>query len=172
MTEQLSVLFVCTGNVCRSPYAERRAASVSGIHRFASAGTHALVGSLMDAHMAQEARLRGAVPDGFVAKQLTAELAGSADLILTAEVGQRRWVLGDWPRLTRRIFTIGQFAALVDQGLEGLTPREVIHDAARRRTAALQELDVPDPYRKGPEAARECADLLDDHLTRIFSRLG
>ena len=172
MNPVLGVLFVCTGNVCRSPYAERRAASLSRRHRFASAGTHALAGAPMDAHMAHEARVRGAHTDGFWSKQLTQYLADAADLILTAEAQQRRWILADWPRLSRRILTVGQFAALLPGEPTGWSPWEVVADVIERRGTSSSALDVPDPYRKGPEAARACADLLDGHLTRIFAHLG
>ncbi|MDO5682938.1 MAG: protein tyrosine phosphatase [Propionibacteriaceae bacterium] len=172
MSDQLSIVFVCTGNICRSPYAERRAASLSRIHRFASAGTRAVVGSPMDAFMAAEARERGADPRGFSSKQVSWDLLDAADLILTAESGQRSWLLSDWPRLRSRLLTVGHFASMLPEAPSGLDPRAVIQQVVGRREQVSAALDVPDPYLKGREAAHACADLLDELLGKIFLHLG
>ena len=51
--EPFSILVVCTGNVCRSPAAERLLASKLGSTvQVASAGTHALVGQPISEPMA------------------------------------------------------------------------------------------------------------------------
>ena len=91
-----SVLFVCTGNVCRSPVAElvtrRLLADNFGPEeatRFAvsSAGTHAAVGEPMDPLSRAELADMGVDGDevsGFRSCPVTANVIQAADLILTA----------------------------------------------------------------------------------------
>ena len=59
----MSVLFVCTANICRSAFAERWAGHLLGGDTsvgVASAGTHGYVDAPMDPPMAEELQARGA----------------------------------------------------------------------------------------------------------------
>ena len=67
------VVFVCTGNICRSPLAERLAAHLDPHTSFASAGTHAMVGSDMDAGMAAELSRLGGDPSDFSPRLIDAQ---------------------------------------------------------------------------------------------------
>src|SRR4051812_14826139 len=91
-----SVLFVCTGNICRSPIAERLFLSrVRGGAPIvaSSAGTRALVGEPMDAPSAEALRGLGGNPVGHVGRRLRAGEAAAADLILVAEANHRSAVM-------------------------------------------------------------------------------
>ena len=64
------ILFVCTGNICRSPYAERRLRQLlpeAGIE-IASAGTGAVVGSDIETETRDALRRKGADVTGFRAR--------------------------------------------------------------------------------------------------------
>ena len=80
-----SVLVLCTGNICRSPYAEavlkRRAPSVS----IDSAGLSAMVDYEADATGQAVARDRGIDMSEHKAKQVTRSLIGQSDLILVMD---------------------------------------------------------------------------------------
>ncbi|HEX8508433.1 MAG TPA: hypothetical protein VF635_02900, partial [Propionibacteriaceae bacterium] len=79
----LSILLVCTGNICRSPVAERLLrANLDSSVRITSAGTYAVVGSAIEPRMAALLRGAGADADGFAARQLTVDHVRSADLVL------------------------------------------------------------------------------------------
>src|SRR4051795_1365012 len=116
-----TVLFVCTGNICRSALAERlgRAyldevlAEDSAAVRLVSAGTQAVVGSAMHPDSALVLRGFGGNPDGFVARQLTDGLVMDADLVLTMTRGHRRDVLTLAPRALARTFTLREAADIV-----------------------------------------------------------
>src|SRR6478736_4368900 len=69
------ILFVCTGNVCRSPYAERRLRQLlphAGAS-IASAGTAAVVGADLESATKDRLRRVGADVTGFAAQALTTQ---------------------------------------------------------------------------------------------------
>ena len=80
-----SVLVLCTGNICRSPYAEavlkKRA---SGIY-VDSAGLSAMVNYEADATAQAVARDRGIDMSKHKARQVTRSLIGQSDLILVMD---------------------------------------------------------------------------------------
>ncbi|HKB32057.1 MAG TPA: hypothetical protein VKD26_14635 [Streptosporangiaceae bacterium] len=171
MRQPFGILFVCTGNMCRSPLAERLAGrwltgSAAGVG-VSSAGTHAVAGAAMHPDSAAALRRLGGDPGGFIARQLTARLAEEADLILTAARSHREMVGGLCPRAAARTFTLREFAGLaaaVPPGditrLGSATARARALTAAahplRARLATHQPhlLDVPDPVGR-PMAVQE-----------------
>src|ERR1700676_2814118 len=87
-----NVMFVCTGNICRSPMAERLFASrVDPTLPIAtsSSGPNGLDGWPMDATCARALREIGGNPDGHRGRLRDAGLIDASQLILTAETGHR-----------------------------------------------------------------------------------
>lgn len=166
----MHLMFVCTGNICRSPYAERRAQQLAPQLTVTSSGTQAMVGDAMYPDMADQLQQRGGDPVGFASRQLDAALAQQPDLILTASARHRRWIVEDWPALARRTFTVDQFARAAAR-VEDLTGTELIDQVHRMRPRAESSGDIPDPYLRGPEAAAHCADLIDRYLAVLLPRL-
>jgi protein-tyrosine phosphatase len=167
------VLFVCVGNVCRSPVGERLLAARLPVERFvvSSAGVGAMVGHAMSRYAADELRSYGGDPTGFAARQLTPDLLERSDLVLTATRELRSQVLAEAPGALRRTFTVLEFAALV-QHAEGSAPAELVSWAAlHRSTAGAVDQDVPDPYRRGAEEHARSARLLDAAVQQIAKGL-
>jgi sulfate adenylyltransferase len=170
--ERLQVLFVCTANISRSPYLELVARSRSdGAIEFASAGVWAHDGTLIDPAMAVELTARGIGSDAFRSRRLTGSMIGRADLVLTAEARHRAAILDEHPIATRKVLTIGQ----ADRALDRIEPDVPASDLAAAlvaaRGGATEDLDIVDPYRRGPEAARACALILDRLVDRLLARL-
>ena len=170
------VLFVCTANICRSAYAERRTPSfIPAGHRLAvtSAGVFGLGRARMDPPMAEMAKARGAVDvEGYRSKPLSPELLAQSDVLLTMETAHRTAILDDHPGLNNRVFTIVQFADAIERVDPSTAGRALIGEAARLRGQASPDDDIRDPYRRGAKAARECADELDGLLQVIVPRLS
>lgn len=167
------VLFVCIGNVCRSPVGERLLAARLPADRFevSSAGVGAMVGYAMSKYAAAELEGYGGDPKNFAARQLTPELIEEADLILTATRDLRSQVLAENPVALRRTFTVLEFAALGDMG-EGSTAEELVKWAGAHRSAAGNvEQDVPDPFRRGSEAHAAAAAAIHEAVQRIAKAL-
>lgn len=167
MSRPLGVLAVCTGNICRSPAAERLLATALGDSaRVASAGTAAVVGHPVDDAMAELLASDGVPTEGFRAQQLSEGLVREADLVLALTRDHRVQVVDLWPAAVRRTFTLTEFAGLVER----VTPRDSapgtperlreLRDlaAAARSGASLRgaALDVPDPF-GGPASGFEAA---------------
>ncbi|WP_426626281.1 low molecular weight phosphatase family protein [Leifsonia sp. McL0607] len=165
------MLFVCTGNICRSAMAERvlasRVAAAGGGVLVRSAGTRAVVGRGMSSQTRPLVRANGGDPDGFIARQLDEPMLREADLILgmTAEHCERAASLE--PSAFARIFPLMEFGrAAAETALPGqpndadrwrglLASAVELRRAGRLRPAT--DDDVADPYGKSDSAFTEMA---------------
>ncbi|MCR6032188.1 adenylyl-sulfate kinase [Nocardioides sp. zg-579] len=171
----LRVLFVCTANICRSPFMEllaRRLAGTDASVTFASAGTHGFRDHPMDEVMSATLAARGAEAAGFRSRAITRQMVDEADLVLTAEAAHRSFILDEQPAAFRKVFTLGQFAEAARAADPTLTGRALITTISGRRGAASPELDVADPYRLGPEAAERAAAGIEELLEVVVPRLA
>ena len=115
---QFGILFVCTGNVCRSVIAERlawrglraRLGPDACRFRVASAGTAGLAGRPLHPYTAEALTWLGADAEGFASRELTAADVDAADLILAAGREHRDLVVAMRPRASRRAYLIREFA--------------------------------------------------------------
>ena len=174
MTE-FRILFVCVGNVCRSPLGERLLASMLPADDFevASAGVGALAGAAMDPQASAHLEAYGASADGFVARQLTPAMVENSDLVLTATKAIRSRVLEESPAALRRTFTVLEFAALLDVVPTGGDPVKLVRAAADERSrAALDDYDIIDPFRRGGEAHAAAAQTMTAAVERIAKALA
>jgi protein-tyrosine phosphatase len=175
------LLFVCTGNLCRSPVAERltlarasnsltESPALSRV-QVLSAGVRADAGLEMDRRSARALQALGGNPAGFRSQRLTAEVARSAALVLTMTREHRQAVLGLNPRGLRRTFTLAEAADLVELAdLSGLSLMPVDErarelgrrlDAARARRQAGGADDIADPIGQRSAAHADVAGRID-----------
>lgn len=194
MRNSFSILTVCTGNVCRSPLAERL---LEGMLRdfpevnVSSAGIKALVGESMLAATREIAFSYGVEnTETHRARQVTEELLESADLILAMTRDQRRAVVELSPRVTRRVFTIREFARLAEVTTDEVLASEIdpaedspvdrLRAAVRAVTASRSILppltdpvedDVIDPYQREVEVHEASAQQLVPAVDAVVSLL-
>jgi protein-tyrosine phosphatase len=89
--EPLRVVFVCWGNICRSPIAERVArhaaaeAGLTGVEFTSAATSSEELGAAMDSRAARVLRSAGYSSDGHVAHRINAEELAGADLVIAME---------------------------------------------------------------------------------------
>jgi protein-tyrosine phosphatase len=173
--ERFRVLFVCVGNMCRSPLGQHLLAARLPADRFevTSAGVRAVVGAAMHPESAVHLESQGLSAQGFAARQLTAEMMQDSDLVLTATSGIRSRVLEEAPAAMRRTFTVLELASLVDTVGAGDGPADLVARAAAERSrAVLEDYDIPDPIGRGPEAHARAAGLMDAAVSRIAKGLA
>jgi len=169
-----TVLFVCEGNVCRSPFAELllrerlRESGATSAH-VTSAGTRARAGAAMHPSSARLLAALGVEDRGAGARPLTSAVLDGVDLVLTMERAQRGDVLDLAPRLLRRTFTVLEFARLVRPLLDGdrvhedfwdELPRLVAEQRLTTRPSSGDDDDVPDPVRGTEQAFHATAETL------------
>ncbi|MCA8066516.1 low molecular weight protein-tyrosine-phosphatase [Burkholderia sp. AU38729] len=127
MSAIATLLVVCVGNVCRSPMAQALLrARLPGVD-VRSAGIGALDGQPADPHAIDLMRERGLDLAAHRARQVSSRHVTRADLILTMDLEQKRWLERRHPFLCGRVFRLG---------------------------AAAHGFDIPDPY-LGPRASFE-----------------
>jgi len=171
---ELRVLFVCTANICRSPYMELHARHLAGPDApvsFTSAGTHGFEHRKMNESMVRELA-EGVDPSGFRSRHLTVEMLFEADLVLCAEAAQRQFVLDEQPALFRKVFTLGQFAEVVRRSDPSLSGPELVKVASGVPGISQWTADVADPYRRGVTAAKTAATAITELLDVIVPALA
>lgn len=172
MTDPINVLFVCTANICRSPFMELLARDLGPEGAtYSSAGTRGFTDAPIWEVMAAELDRRQIAHDGFRSRALTGDHVDQADLVLTAETSHRRFILDDHPAAFRRVFTLGQFVEAVRADDSGATGRDLLDRLGQRRGLADPELDVEDPYRRSPEIAAQCAATIEGMLLVVVPAL-
>lgn len=143
----LRVLFVCSGNICRSPTAEavlRRLVDEAGLaHEFDidSAGTGSWhVGEPPDSRAVAAARERGLSVHG-IARQITPEDFEIFDVIVAVD----------------------------DDNLHRLA--KIVPPGAPARVRKLAASDVPDPYYGGPDGFDRVLDLVEKDCRALLDEL-
>ncbi|MCV7359266.1 low molecular weight phosphatase family protein [Mycolicibacterium fluoranthenivorans] len=149
----MHVLFVCTGNICRSPTAERLSTALNAelqIPGFTatSAGTRAVIGHPMHAQAARVLEHLGGDASGFVARHLTPLIANNADLVLTMTTTHRNGVLELAPRQLCKTFTLGE-AALLAAEYDPLSIADLA--TLRPRLSGRPVASIPDPIGQDAE---------------------
>jgi protein-tyrosine-phosphatase/predicted ATP-grasp superfamily ATP-dependent carboligase len=110
-----SVLFLCQGNICRSPFAEVYFQSLlkgRGVGlTVRSAGLGTTPGKPAHWNTRTSAREHHVSLDDHATTQLDAELVSNADLIIVMEVAQKKRVLSLYPESKGKVLLLGCFDA-------------------------------------------------------------
>lgn len=166
----MRVLFVCTGNVCRSPTAERLLVALgaaNGLPRIEafSAGTRAVIGHPIHPEAAAVLERLGGDPSDFAARQLTGRIAAPADLILTMTRAHRDAALELAPHRLHRTFTLAEASRLISEH-----GARTVADLADRRSLLTSDetLDIPDPIGQSPDVFAAIGEQIAHQLPPMF----
>ena len=150
-----SVLFVCLGNICRSPFAEaiatRRVQGGSGSIRFNSAGlkTKQAAEPPLDARRA--AATFGVSLNRHRPRSLTRELVVSHDVIVVMEPGHRDHICATYPEAADRVLLL----ALFDENATG-----------------LERYIIADPFGMAASVYQECYQRIERALNVLLPAIG
>lgn len=143
------ILFVCTGNLCRSPMAaalfQEHAKRAGDSFQVESAGTWGVDGEPASALAVEVMAERGLSLDAHIARTITREMLDRADLVIVMTRGHRDALAAEFHTARSKIHLMSQ--------LNGI------------------EYDIADPYGKPRSAYEICANDLDQLLHQGYGRI-
>jgi protein-tyrosine phosphatase len=148
-----SFVFVCFGNIMRSPMCEalmkRACASLpEGRIKVTSAGLNAAPGRAAHTWAVAAAREFGISLEGHRARLLTAEMVEQADAIFAMDYQNRAQLCSRWPGATEKVFMLSAYAG------DNYRP-----------------VEIADPYYEGQEGTLRCYQILQACIANLTGSL-
>jgi protein-tyrosine phosphatase len=138
-----NILFICIGNICRSPMAEGLFKQVMPEKAVCSAGLHPMLGEPADPLSLQLMQERGIDISEHRAKGLATWMVNEADLIVTMDQYQKRFIESKYPAAKGKVMRLGEHG----------------------------NYDIPDPYKQNMYAFRHACHLIAQGVDRLVEQV-
>ncbi len=140
----MNILVLCAGNLCRSPMAEGLMRQLLPAHELFSAGIYAEAGAPADPMAVALMRQLDIDISAHRARPLSRWMMCEADLVLTMDSRQQRFVCQRYPSAAGKVERLGQ----------------------------AEGIDIPDPYQRGLDAFELSLQLIRRAIDRRMPELA
>jgi protein-tyrosine-phosphatase len=159
------ILFVCTGNTCRSSTAQeifnnliKKQPKIADKYIAESAGICAKDGDSASVHSIDIAKILWDYDLNFhKSRRLTNQIIENSNLILTMTTTHKNEVIKMLPQAKGKTFTLGEYSA---------------HRIDHKNFAACQQLDIPDPCGQSQHAYLQCGLLIRNYIEVLIKKLS
>ena len=151
----MKIMFICTGNICRSAMAEgmmKKLISdnkIKNIEIF-SCGIYAETGDYSTYNAIEAAKLYGANISNHRATNIRDSKINEMDIILCATTSHKQSVLFLYPDLNGKVFTIREYAELDNNG---------------------ENMNIDDPWGYDLNVYYNCAEEIEECLEKIIIKI-
>lgn len=185
------ILFVCTGNTCRSPLAEgmlRLMAEEAGLPLdIRSAGTAASEGCPISPHSRQILQSKG-MQEMLLSSPVSGEHVNWAELILTMTMGHKRSLIQQYPEAADKIFTLKEYVRNEEEAAAEAEKERAVAEWEIQKalnpslsgaemppwlewSATSSDYDISDPFGGSFDVYKRCADEIELCLRRLLDKL-
>ncbi|UOQ50243.1 low molecular weight protein arginine phosphatase [Gracilibacillus caseinilyticus] len=180
-----NILFVCTGNTCRSPMAQAIIQHKSHIN-VQSAGIFAGEGAPASQGTKEVLHAKG-IPFQHQSQPVTASLLEWADVVLTMTQNHRDLLKQQYQAATNKVFTLKEYidpdyeqawtelkeayAQLEDQKLVGKEMQADVIRKINKLEKKVQNVDISDPFGGNIMTYQKTYEELDNYLAQLVKKM-
>jgi protein-tyrosine-phosphatase len=156
----MNILFVCTGNTCRSSMAEGifksmlQEMNIENIN-VSSAGISAFEGDAANEKAIYTLNKKGIDIRNHRARQLTKKIINESDLILTMTNNHKNTILNVLPEYSHKVYTLKEYACIVN-----------------KEEAPVKVLDIADPFGSDYNTYEKVSEEIEKQLNKIIKTMG